>query len=82
MDKQETGDELKYKCGTVEYAREELKESIASRKNVFCPLKNGTCETDCQCYVNPKIVDIGCASGHFFECKKGHCSAYMLVGPT
>ena len=82
MDEYETGDELKFKCGTIEYARNEEVRSLAQRKHIFCPLTKGPCDTDCICFKKPMITNIGCGSTNFFKCTEGYCNCYMLMGPV
>jgi hypothetical protein len=82
MDKQKDETEQEFEYGTLEEAKRRFDKQLEERAGVYCPIKDGICDTGCECYKYPKIVNRRSKEDPFYECKKGFCTAYMLVGPT
>ena len=72
----------KFEYGTLEEAERRAAGSISSRQVIYCPLKDGFCRIDCDCFKKPKIINQGSDENPFYEVEGGYCKAYALVGPT
>jgi len=78
----ESKPDKKYEYGSVREADRRMIEKNQKRKYTYCPIVDGTCNDDCVCYVNAKVVNIGAPDSEFWDCQGGYCTCYALVGPT